>query len=143
MDARARRQLQATLASALSRLENEHAVILAEPDRPTPEVRRRGPFRSTSRVDPGRYVQVLRRPDALTVECVGPGHTHITEEQDREIQALGFRPPDPRRGKRFGTDNYCLDLPLGQLTRAAEVGVMALEALGVPGDTTWQWTSIA
>lgn len=139
MHPRARRQLQATLEAALSRLENEQVVILAEPDRPG-QAPRRGLFRSKSRVDPGRYVQVVRWPDALTVECIGPRHALVTDEQQRQILALGFRPPDARPGQGAGVDNYRLDVPLAQLTHAAQVGVLALEALGVPGDTSWQWT---
>jgi len=122
------------LADELARLDDREFVILGEPvswSGPTGLLRRPKPL-------PGRYVQFLRMQDSLSGECVGAtsfgGDWDISSEQDARIRALGWYAPGEMPDTEPGYPNYRYDVPLDRAARLAEMGVAALDVLGLRPD---------
>ncbi len=130
--------LRRDIEAAVSAMSEGESFIVAEPDPPAPASRRRRWFGGREPGPVGRYVQCLDVGEHVVLECIGPGYTDITGEQDAAIRGLGFAGPQEQPGS--SQENYRVDLPRDATERVARLGADALAALGVSADTDWQWT---
>lgn len=120
------------LTSELGTLEDGEFVVLGEP---VTYGEPGGLFRRKPKPIPGRYVQFLRMKDLISGECVGAtafgGDLEMTPEQQDRIRELGWHAPGEMPDTDPGYPNFRCDLPLDQAPRLAEMGVAALDVLGL------------
>jgi hypothetical protein len=126
------RELQDRLTGELSTLEDREFVVLGEPVTYAPG---KGLFRKKPQPLPHRYVQFRCSADQVFGECVGAasfgGDYDLSPEQDARLREIGWFAPGGSPDLEWSYPNYQCRVPRDQAPRLAELGVEALQVLGL------------